>query len=246
MNIDECRIPAEPGEYDIRHYTKESCFMNSGPKKSKFQVEEQPEGRFPANVILTYGESDKDEVIGGFPTSGKGNGKQPYNYAGREYNNKETSMFNGDKPQAPSNYNDIGSAARYFYCAKASAEDRDEGLESFKAKKKVFNGQNNESSEDMKDVEARFTTYAKNYHPTVKPTALMQYLVRLVTPKDGVVLDPFMGSGSTGKAVILEDIEADKYYSFIGIEKEEEYYKIAEARTKGIKNKYKLLLNDKV
>jgi site-specific DNA-methyltransferase (adenine-specific) len=86
----------------------------------------------------------------------------------------------------------LGSAARFFYCAKASKRDRDEG----------------------------------NHHPTVKPTDLMRYLCRLVTPPDGTVLDPFMGSGSTGKAAVLEG------FRFIGIEREEEYCEIAKARIK--------------
>jgi len=64
----------------------------------------------------------------------------------------------------------------------------------------------------------------RNYHPTVKPTALMRYLCRLITPPGGVVLDPFMGSGSTGKAAALEG------FGFIGIEKEAEYMAIAERR----------------
>lgn len=129
INIDECRVHAKHGEYDIRHYTNEDCFQNTKPKRSKFQVKPQPDGRFPSNVILTYDESDCGEVCGGFPDSGSGNGGAPYNYSGKEYHNKDTSMFNGDKPQAPSNYNDSGSASRYFYCAKASKRDRDEGLD---------------------------------------------------------------------------------------------------------------------
>ena len=84
----------------------------------------------------------------------------------------------------------LGSAARFFYCAKASKRDRGEG----------------------------------NRHPTVKPTDLMRYLCRLVTPPGGTVLDPFMGSGSTGKAAMLEG------FRFIGIEREAEYVEIAKAR----------------
>lgn len=205
LNIDECRVPANPGEYDIRHYTKEDCFQNLKPKESKFQVKPQPAGRFPANTILTYDDNDYDEVCGRFPDSGKGNNGIPYNYAGREYNNKETSMFNGDKPQAPSNYNDSGSASRYFYCAKASKKDRDEGLDKIESRK-------------------------KNTHPTVKPTELMQYLVRLVTPNGGTILDPFNGSGSTGKAAMYENKERNKDYKYIGIELTEEYLPIAKAR----------------
>ena len=70
---------------------------------------------------------------------------------------------------------------RYFYCAKASKKDRDEGLDTFEDKVKVFNGKSNESSKEIKDVEQRFTTVGKNTHPTVKPTTLLQYLIRLVT-----------------------------------------------------------------
>ncbi len=121
---------------------------------------------------------------------------------------------------------------RYFYCAKASKKDRDEGLEEFEKKTKVFNGKSNESSKEIKDVEKRFTTQARNIHPTVKPTSLMQYLVRLVAPKGATILDPFMGSGSTGKAVMYENKDRDANYKFIGIEKDAEYCKIAEARIK--------------
>ena len=90
-----------------------------------------------------------------------------------------------------------GSAARFFYCAKASKKDRDEG----------------------------------NHHPTVKPTDLMRYLCRLVTPTGGVVLDPFMGSGSTGKAATIEG------FDFIGIEMDENYFNIAKARIEDAEEK---------
>ena len=75
---------------------------------------------------------------------------------------------------------------------------------------------------------------ANNTHPTVKPVELMRYLVRLVTPKNGLVLDPFMGSGSTGMAAREEE------FKFIGIEKEREYYEIAKARIKNVKPQLKL------
>jgi site-specific DNA-methyltransferase (adenine-specific) len=89
----------------------------------------------------------------------------------------------------------------------------------------VFNGQSNKSSTEIKDVEKRFTTQpAANNHPTVKPVKLMQYLVRLVTPKDGVCLDPFMGSGTTG--VACKNLNRN----FIGIELDEQYFEIAQQR----------------
>ncbi|MFO0467645.1 MAG: DNA-methyltransferase [bacterium] len=102
----------------------------------------------------------------------------------------------------------LNDAARFFYCAKASAKDRDEGVAGVGA---------------LRD-NGRQSRPRKNTHPTVKPTDLMRYLCRLVTPPGGTVLDPFMGSGSTGKAAMLEG------FGFIGIERDPEYAKIAEAR----------------
>lgn len=114
----------------------------------------------------------------------------------------------------------LGGASRFFYCAKASKRDRDEGLELWEKRNNMrVNG-------PRESEEAKHATKLANFHPTVKPTDLMRYLCRLVTQPGGVVLDPFMGSGSTGKAAILEG------FRFIGIEREPEYFQIAEARIK--------------
>jgi len=110
--------------------------------------------------------------------------------------------------------------APYFYCPKASAADRDEGLEFLQARQKP--GVNGESYMGMTSEGRK--QKAKNIHPTVKPTELMRYLCRLVTPPGGTVLDPFTGSGSTLKAAHLEDL------NYIGIEREAEYVEIAKAR----------------
>ena len=110
----------------------------------------------------------------------------------------------------------MGEASRYFYTAKASKKDRDEGLGGFKQKQ----------------------TTRKNTHPTVKPCELMQYLVRLVAPKGATILDPFMGSGSTGKAVMFENRERNADYKFIGIDLEKQYCGIAEMRIDYALNKY--------
>ena len=113
------------------------------------------------------------------------------------------------------------SAARFFYCAKASKGDRDDGLDGFEVKRggaEQFDSRWKEGVGELRQPERA------NTHPTVKPTDLMRYLCRLVTPPGGVVLDPFMGSGSTGKAAKLEGLD------FIGIERDPEYFKIAEAR----------------
>ena len=236
LNIDECRVGNEERTYMSGKATNGNCFGKYYTTNNK---DVTVGGRFPANVILTYDETDYEEVCGGMP-----NTKSTYN----EDNKHETVIHRdnldilkyGYKERIDSSsYNDRGSAARYFYCAKASKKDRDEGLEKFETKTKVFNGKSDSSSEDMKDVEKRFTTNGKNIHPTVKPVDLMQYLVRLVTPKNGTILDCFMGSGSTGKAVMFENRERNANYHFIGIEMTDEYLPICHARIDYALNKYK-------
>ena len=117
------------------------------------------------------------------------------------------------------------SAARFFYCAKASKRDRDEGLDGFEVAKA---GTLNMRTDSHSERNGMTTNPRANNHPTVKPTDLMRYLCRLVTPPNGTVLDPFCGSGSTGKAATLEGFE------FIGIEREAEYVEIARARVSAV------------
>ncbi len=121
---------------------------------------------------------------------------------------------------------------RYFYSAKASKKDRDEGLEDL-PEKKIYGddmnwGYGNTNGDNFGDRIANVKR--RNTHPTVKPTELMQYLIKLVAPKNATILDPFMGSGSTGKAVAYENKERNMNYQFIGIELDPEYCKIAKAR----------------
>lgn len=117
---------------------------------------------------------------------------------------------------------DAGSAARFFYCAKAGAEDRNEGMHSFAAQQQDPTRKAGDPGGD--NPRNRGAQARQNHHPTVKPTDLMRYLLRLVTPPHGVALDPFLGSGSTGKAAMLEDLR------FIGIERDPAYFAIACAR----------------
>lgn len=117
----------------------------------------------------------------------------------------------------------LNDAARFFYCAKASKKDRDEGLDVF-SKAKTNDGR----KIDADNAYQRGATLRKNIHPTVKPTDLMRYLCRLVTCPGGVVLDPFTGSGSTGKAAVMEG------FQFVGIEREAEYVQIARARISAV------------
>ena len=121
-----------------------------------------------------------------------------------------------------------GESARFFYCAKASKKDRDEGLDHMEEQQFVQWQTGNGASGKPSSMSEGRDTKRKNTHPTVKPTDLMKYLVRMVTPKAGVVLDPFMGSGSTGKAAKLEG------FDFIGIEMDEEYFLLAKSRIDGI------------
>jgi DNA modification methylase len=131
----------------------------------------------------------------------------------------------------------FGDKSRYFYCAKASKQDRDDGLDGFQevrtgAMSATADGSMLTGSGNLRE------TKRKNTHPTVKPTELMQYLCRLVTPKGGVILDPFMGSGSTGKGALLEG------FRFIGIEMEQEYFDIACARLEDVQKNMQVSLFD--
>ena len=181
---------------------------------------ESTQGRYPANFI----HDGSDEVVNSFPeTKATGSGK----ISGfRKGGDSENSVGISGVKSAADGFSDSGSAARFFYCAKTSKRDRNEGLDGFEEKAKVFNGQSDKPAGNAKgSVEDKFSTQpSANNHPTVKPTELMRYLVRLVTPPQGTVLDPFMGSGSTGKACAYEG------FDFIGIDQSAEYVEIARAR----------------
>ena len=248
INIDECRVPFEDTPnpatnplYRLNNGYKttaksadsEASVVNFGTSKN----EVSQLGRFPANTILTYGDDDYDEVCGGFPIGGQ-NGNIDKRY-------KMNNQVYGDYGYCNTwqAYNDSGSASRYFYCAKATSKDRDEGLEDFDVVEtgELQGGRKEGSSGSLRvrtDGSIGVNPFAgngspkRNIHPTVKPTELMQWLVRLVAPNKATILDPFMGSGSTGKAVAYENMERGKKYKFIGIEQEQEYYDIARARIK--------------
>ncbi|NJK43944.1 MAG: site-specific DNA-methyltransferase [Pleurocapsa sp. SU_196_0] len=171
-----------------------------------------PLGRWPANLI----HDGSPEVLEGFPET-DGQKSRALTTGERQRNN----VYDDGRrylTAQPEPRTDFGSAARFFYCAKASREDRNEGLPSSDTPAVAMHA-------TMRDREdADWTARNGNHHPTVKPKDLMRYLVRLVTPPGGLVLDPFMGSGSTGKAAALEGL------SFIGIELEAEFVEIARAR----------------
>lgn len=190
----------------------------------------QPIGRWPANVI----HDGSDEVVSSFPMAPgqradasneatMRGGQHVYNpmrrgRVGEPSSEAENDGTVGFSMRPGARRLDEGSAARFFYCAKTSSADRHEGLH--------HPGPQFEKGSTLRDAEALLKKGERggNHHPTVKPTELMRYLVRLVTPSGGVVLDPFMGSGSTGKAAVLEG------FRFIGIDLSAEYLEIARQR----------------
>jgi site-specific DNA-methyltransferase (adenine-specific) len=183
-----------------------------------------PDGRWPANIILDEHTAELLDEQSGVLKSGamnsitKGHDQESFNTYGKQYVRRVVNQAS------------IGGASRFFYVAKASKRDRNEGLDELPIQRPDLR-----TSTGMGTFQEKGVQPQRNFHPTVKPTALMQYLIRLVTPDNGVVLDPFAGSGSTGKAAILEGKR------FIGIELTAEYLPIIEGR---LKHAY-LTLDDK-
>jgi len=213
INIDGCRIGSGTGETKTVQYPDiRGNNYNNAEGTVEYQVISQ--GRFPANFI----HDGSDEVLELFPDS-KGGA-----YPAKRGQAVNTSFASGQETEGGfRSMGDSGSAARFFYCAKASKKDRNEGLDGFEEKRP-----DERSVTGMGTFEEKGVAKQANHHPTVKPTDLMRYLCRLVTPPNGTVLDPFTGSGSTGKAAKLEG------FSFIGIEQSAEYVQIATARIKAV------------
>ena len=231
INIDECRVSISNDDIDmINAKSSKNPTDNYNKNESKkygdyalnIATSANEQGRFPANTILTYDDSDYDEVCGGFPKT-KGSANKRIRAENNIYGKTLGETLQNDV------WGDSGSASRYFYCAKASKRDRDEGLENFELK--IGGGMSGTADQSLLTGSGNIRNNLRhNIHPTVKPTSLMQYLVRLVTPKGGTVLDPFNGSGSTGKACMYENADRNANYKYVGIELTEEYLPIAKAR----------------
>ena len=194
INIDDSRIETDDnlngGAYAKNPTERETMWGEDAKnswKRGGAGEFEQPQGRFPANVIFDE-EAGKtlDEQTGIIKTGDI----KPYKSNTTSSIYGDSGFFKNTDVKTTNFKGDSGGASRFFYCPKTSKKDRGDG----------------------------------NIHPTVKPTDLMLYLIRLVTPKDGITLDPFMGSGSTGKAALKGG------FDFIGIEREQEYFDIAKAR----------------
>ncbi len=206
-------------------------------------------GRYPSNLI----HDGSDDVTDLFPNTKSGKDRNPAKES-------DSSAFTKKGIRTEEvNYGDEGSAARFYYCAKAGNSDRNEGLDEFDLKSKINttgvglgntlpscpihkkglpSGSSHYTCGCYQVYDGEQDTRRKlyqNIHSTVKPTSLMRYLCRLVTPVGGLVYDPFTGSGSTGKAAILEGFE------FVGSELDPEYTDIANARLKhALENKDRL------
>ncbi len=236
INVDGSRVRIEDGYATNKVTQGGDHFSICSDKKTRGTTfNPSPNGRWPANVI----HDGSDEVLAEFPeTKGPGFYKNPcaapekgkrggaVQFSRTADNMRsEISRFSGDTGTAARFFkacefgnDELLDAARILYCAKASKRDRDEGLVGFES----HDIYSESAATPMRDH--REQAKRRNHHPTVKPTALMRYLVRLVTPPGGTVLDCFAGSGSTGKAARLEG------FGFVGVERESDYVKIANAR----------------
>ena len=221
INIDGCRVATDDKLQRLVH--QEGCSDRTlyVPEKrqngKKIEHIDSGEGRFPANIIFDESAAELlDEQSGERKVgTGKRSGGFQKNYIDGEVVNRVVNE----------GYNDKGGASRFFYVAKVSKKERNMGLDHFEEKEKNYNQFNSENRIiGDKVIKNPISSKAKNTHPTVKPVSLMTYLCRLVTPEGGIVLDPFMGSGSTGISALLEG------FRFVGMEMDEDYFKIAEAR----------------
>jgi DNA modification methylase len=219
LNIDGSRIATD--EVITNHSRSADSAISKGKygdssAQETHQTDGQKLGRWPANVIL-------DEYSAELLDEQSGVSKSPKTYTRNvsiERNIVGAYIIGEEAGTESKNYGDTGGASRFYYVAKASKRDRNEGLEELPLRK------SDQRSEVAAGLWAEMEAPKQNFHPTVKPTQLMRYLVKLVTPPGGTVLDPFTGSGSTGKAAILEG------FRFIGCELTEDYIPIIEGRLK--------------
>lgn len=226
LNIDGCRVESSAadqayimervGGFNNTRSIGGNGILQGGEVTDRTNFDAS-KGRWPANII----HDGSDEVLAAFPQARGQLAKAAEGGDRRKDQNVYGTMTRGSNGAEPRDAG--GSAARFFYQAKASKADRDDGVRTAAQPFIQFQTANGTSGKPSSISEGRNTEY-RNTHPTVKPTELMRYLCRLVTPPGGVVLDPFMGSGSTGRGAVLEG------FSFIGIEMDGAYFDIADAR----------------
>lgn len=219
LNIDGCRVnPGDKVPGGGNGVSHSGGIMGRQLQDGRDRVQPHTNGRWPANLA----HDGSDEVLALFPA--KAGASAPVK--GTEKSQDSKGDVTGVRDRVPGAFHaDSGSAARFFYCPKASKADRNYGLsgETITPSNMVGRKEGSAGIENPRAGAGR-TSGSKNPHPTVKPLNLMRWLVRLVTPAGGVVLDPFTGSGSTGAAAMLEG------FRFTGIELDAGYFDIAQER----------------
>lgn len=221
INIDESRIVTDDnlsgGTYAKNGKKREQIWgekaVNSFRRDKKLEYK-QPQGRFPANIIL-------DEEAGKMLDEQSGVSKS----CDTKRNRNTLGSFGMPNDSTPE-YSDKGGASRFFYCAKASKSERNMGCEELLKQKTDYETTTRTNKETADKFGCERKSIQQNIHPTVKPIKLMEYLIKLITRKDAIVLDPFIGSGTTAIACL------NLNRKFIGIEQSKKYIKIANARIK--------------
>ena len=215
INIDGCRVATEDTIVATRN-TALGLMNDDGWQSRPGIYKQKTGGRWPANVI----HDGSDDVLAAFPDAPGRMAAASSSSDSRKTQNVYGDMKRGSDAGEPRDLG--GSAARFFYCAKASKKAREEGCDGLPLRQGGIRSET--SGQHITRRDGGDPGLVRNNHPTVKPTELMRYLCRLVTPPSGRIIDPFAGSGSTGKAAKLEG------FRFTGIEREEEYIAIARKR----------------
>jgi site-specific DNA-methyltransferase (adenine-specific) len=222
LNIDGCRIEKQEGdrtEYGVNGICRKNNNTVFGKQSGIIEFDGK-QGRFPANVILDEfmgAELDKQSIANGIHSAGSGRQKMvDSNYSASSYD------FSGERQMNRYDDGDNVGASRFFYCPKPDRFEREKGLRGLE-KKQVKHIATTGYTQHIGDNP---NLPRANHHPTVKPIDLMRYLVRLVTPKGGICLDPFCGSGTTLIAAKME------LMNYIGIDMDESHIPLAEARIK--------------
>lgn len=225
LNIDASRIGVSANDPNHRNIANKNTLGTTFGSKDEIKSvnvgssQLGAQGRWPANLILDETAAEMlDEQVG--PLLGAGNKVGTAK--------KSSTFFSDDQTQVNMKYDNGGGASRFFYCAKASKSERNAGLEGMPEKELRSAGGTTSSGKPSMAGHDRFGSMQSNNHPTVKPLKLMEYLIKLVTPPGGLVLDPFMGSGSTGVAAFKNQ------FKFIGIEMSAEYCEIARRRIEAV------------
>jgi site-specific DNA-methyltransferase (adenine-specific) len=227
INVDGCRIDLN-GDNTSRKLSGANDGIFNCSKVVGSVDDKWKEGRFPANILF---DEEAAQVLD------EQSGKLSNQSTSKRKGGFKTEYVGGDniKKYETDAYNDKGGASRFFYVAKVSKKERNLGLDNFEDKEENTPSSYKDGVRINNRGEVREPVVTKNNHPTLKPINLMTYLCRLITPPGGIVLDPFMGSGSTGISACLEG------FRFVGMELDEDYFKIAEARVNNFEEYRKLL-----